>query len=68
MPDTPLIARVRPANVASQRVAVRAGLRRARHLDAEGYDGFDWIYVARPADGTPSPQAGPTPAPRPAIG
>ena len=48
VPDIPLIARVRPANVASQRVAQRAGLSRAPHLDTEGYDGFDWIYVARP--------------------
>ncbi|MFJ9743161.1 GNAT family N-acetyltransferase [Streptomyces sp. NPDC101166] len=49
-PDLPLIARVRPANLASQRVAIRAGLNRARHLDTEGYDGFDWIYIARPAN------------------
>ncbi|MCX5257525.1 GNAT family N-acetyltransferase [Streptomyces canus] len=48
VPDIPLIARVRPANVASQRVAQRAGLSRAQHLDTEGYDGFDWIYVAQP--------------------
>ncbi|MFD5792642.1 GNAT family N-acetyltransferase [Streptomyces diastatochromogenes] len=48
VPDLPLIARIRPANLASQRVAVRAGLSRAQHLDTEGYDGFDWIYVARP--------------------
>ncbi|MFJ5972577.1 GNAT family N-acetyltransferase [Streptomyces sp. NPDC093060] len=48
LPDLPLIARIRPANVASQRVALRAGLGRAQHLDTEGYDGFDWIYVAQP--------------------
>ena len=48
VPDLALIARVRPANTASQRVAERAGLSRAPHLDTEGYDGFDWIYVARP--------------------
>ncbi|MGW2703153.1 hypothetical protein [Streptomyces sp. NPDC001340] len=46
MPGLPLIARIRPANTASQRVALRAGLGRAQHLDTEGYDGFDWIYVA----------------------
>lgn len=40
-----LVARIRPENVASQRVATRAGLVRAEHLDGEGYDGFDWIYV-----------------------
>ncbi len=41
----PVVARVRPANVASQRVAVRAGLRRAEHLDEVGQDGLDWIYT-----------------------
>ncbi|MFF5370077.1 GNAT family N-acetyltransferase [Streptomyces sp. NPDC013187] len=46
VPDIPLIARVRPNNIASQRVAVRAGLTRAEHLDGAGYDGFDWIYAA----------------------
>ncbi|WP_113699598.1 GNAT family N-acetyltransferase [Nonomuraea lactucae] len=44
-PDLPLIARVRPANIASQRVAVRAGLTRAEHLDGIGFDGFDWIFA-----------------------
>ncbi|MEU9166703.1 GNAT family N-acetyltransferase [Streptomyces sp. NPDC048420] len=48
VPEIALIARVRPANAASQRVARRAGLSRATHLDTEGYDGFDWIYVAQP--------------------
>ncbi|WAU82817.1 GNAT family N-acetyltransferase [Streptomyces sp. Qhu-G9] len=47
VPDLPLIARVRPANAASRRVAVRAGLTRAEHLDGTGYDGFDWIYAAK---------------------
>jgi RimJ/RimL family protein N-acetyltransferase len=41
----PVIARVRPGNVASQRVAVRAGLRRAEHLDTVGDDGVDWIFA-----------------------
>lgn len=45
-PDLPLIARVRPGNVASQRVAIRAGLTWAEHLDTIGYDGIDWIFVA----------------------
>ncbi|MEU9040422.1 MULTISPECIES: GNAT family N-acetyltransferase [unclassified Kitasatospora] len=49
VPDLPLIARIRPANLASQRVALRAGLRRAEHLDGEGCDGFDWLYH-RPAE------------------
>jgi RimJ/RimL family protein N-acetyltransferase len=47
VPDLPVIARVRPANIASQRVAIRAGLSRAEHLDGPGYDGFDWIYAAK---------------------
>lgn len=47
IPDTPLVARVRPDNIASQHVAVRAGLTRAEHLDGPGYDGADWIYGAR---------------------
>lgn len=46
-PDEPVIARVRPANTASQRVAVQAGLRRAEHLDTQGEDGLDWIYARR---------------------
>jgi RimJ/RimL family protein N-acetyltransferase len=44
LPGHAVIARVRPDNVASQRVAVRAGLSRAEHLDGEGHDGLDWIY------------------------
>lgn len=43
--DGPVVARVRPANVASQRVAVRAGLTRAPHLDDVGEDGLDWLYT-----------------------
>lgn len=46
--DMPVVARVRPANVASQRVAVHAGLTRAEHLDEDGQDGLDWIYLRRP--------------------
>jgi [ribosomal protein S5]-alanine N-acetyltransferase len=46
VPDLPLIARVRPANVASQRVAIRVGLTRAEHLDTTGDDGEDWIFAA----------------------
>jgi [ribosomal protein S5]-alanine N-acetyltransferase len=46
VPDLPLIARVRPGNVASQRVAIRAGLIRAEHLDTTGDDGVDWIFAA----------------------
>jgi hypothetical protein len=50
IPDLPLIARVRPANLASQRVAIRAGLTRAEHLDTTGYDGLDWIFAANLPD------------------
>lgn len=52
-PEYPLIARVRPQNVASQRVAIRAGLVRAKHLDQPGEDGLDWIYVPPSAAGPP---------------
>ncbi|MEV7771018.1 GNAT family N-acetyltransferase [Kitasatospora sp. NPDC086791] len=48
-PGLSLIARIRPANLASQRVALRAGLRRAEHLDEGGCDGLDWIHH-RPAE------------------
>lgn len=44
-PNDSVIARVRPANIASQRVAVKAGLLRAEHLDTPGEDGLDWIYA-----------------------
>jgi RimJ/RimL family protein N-acetyltransferase len=43
--DTLLIARVRPANAASHRVAIRAGLVRTPQLDEPGYDGMDEIYA-----------------------
>ncbi|MFU8853225.1 GNAT family N-acetyltransferase [Micromonospora sp. SL1-18] len=45
-PDHPVIARVRPENAASQRVAVKAGLHRAEHLDTQGEDGLDWIFTS----------------------
>jgi RimJ/RimL family protein N-acetyltransferase len=43
-PGYPLIARVRPDNVASARVASNAGLVRAAELDEPGFDGLDQIY------------------------
>ncbi|WP_329101708.1 GNAT family N-acetyltransferase [Micromonospora sp. NBC_01699] len=46
LPDRPLVARVRPDNTASLKVAVRAGLRRAPHLDTAGEDGLDWIFTS----------------------
>jgi RimJ/RimL family protein N-acetyltransferase len=45
VPEHPVIARVRPHNVASATVAARSGLRRAEQLDAPGEDGLDWIYA-----------------------
>ncbi|MFF2412401.1 GNAT family N-acetyltransferase [Streptomyces sp. NPDC058092] len=47
VPDLPLIARVRPANIASRRVAIRAGPTRTEHLDGAGYAGLDWIYASK---------------------
>ncbi|GAA2811474.1 GNAT family N-acetyltransferase [Crossiella cryophila] len=44
LPGQPVIARVRPDNHASHRVALRAGLRRVPHLDELGLDGPDQIY------------------------
>jgi RimJ/RimL family protein N-acetyltransferase len=46
-PGQPVIARVRPDNIASQRVAERAGLIRAEHLDSAGFDGLDWMFVSK---------------------
>jgi [ribosomal protein S5]-alanine N-acetyltransferase len=46
VPDRPLVARVRPDNAASVRVAARVGLHRAEHLDSPGEDGLDWIFTA----------------------
>ncbi|MEV0751174.1 hypothetical protein [Streptosporangium sp. NPDC050280] len=45
VPDLPVIARVCPANTASQRVTVRAGLVRAENLDIADEDGLDWIFA-----------------------
>jgi ribosomal-protein-alanine N-acetyltransferase len=44
--DRPLIARVRPDNAASLRVAARTGLRRVEHPDSPGEDGPDWIFTS----------------------
>lgn len=51
--DHPVIARVRPDNIASRTVAVRAGLCRAEHLDTVGEDGLDWIYIKNWRDEPP---------------
>lgn len=45
-PALPVIARVRPDNVASARVATKAGLSRAEGLDTLGEDGLDRIFVS----------------------
>lgn len=44
--DLPVIAMVRPDNVASARVAIKAGLSRAEGLDTLGEDGLDQIFVS----------------------
>jgi RimJ/RimL family protein N-acetyltransferase len=51
----PVVARVRPANTASQRVALRAGLVRVPHLDDTGADGPDWLYASTGQPPTPRP-------------
>lgn len=45
LPDRPIIARVRPDNIASAKIAARTGLHRSEHLDADGDDGPDWIFT-----------------------
>ncbi len=45
-PSRPVIARVRPENVASLHVAAKVGLAHAEHLDEVGSDGLDWILVS----------------------
>lgn len=51
-PDLPVVARVRPGNAASARVAAKAGLVRAPELDTPGEDGPDELWIRRP-DGPP---------------
>jgi RimJ/RimL family protein N-acetyltransferase len=52
--EFPVIARVRPANIASRTVAERAGLVRAPEWDTDGSDGVDWLYVVPGATSAPS--------------
>jgi ribosomal-protein-alanine N-acetyltransferase len=47
-PDQRLIARIRPDNTPSARVAAKTGLVRAADLDADGEDGPDHIWVLPP--------------------
>jgi len=49
LPGEIVLARVRPANLASQRVAAKLGLRRDPAFDDEGEDGLDWAFTNRPA-------------------
>jgi len=44
----PVVARVKPDNHASARVALAAGLIRAKHLDTHGEDGPEHLYVSVP--------------------
>lgn len=46
-PDFTILARVRPANKASQNVALKAGLRRDPAMDEQGEDGLDLAYTNR---------------------
>lgn len=46
-PEVSVVARVRPADTASQRVVVHAGLRRADQLDTQEEDDLNWIYERR---------------------
>ncbi len=46
-PSTAIVARVRPDNVASKNVALKAGLRRDGDLDDDGEDGPDDAYTNR---------------------
>lgn len=54
LPDQPLVARVRPGNIASVKVAARTGLHRAPQLDTLGEDGLDWIFVSNWPEDTDS--------------
>ncbi|MEV4702672.1 GNAT family N-acetyltransferase [Actinoplanes sp. NPDC049316] len=47
LPEWPILARVRPENLASQTVAQRAGLSRTEELDEAGEDGPDWMFTIR---------------------
>ena len=53
MPAEAIVARVRPDNVASQNVAVKAGLERDATMDCQGEDGLDWAFTS-PDPVTPS--------------
>jgi RimJ/RimL family protein N-acetyltransferase len=45
MPAVTIVARVRPDNRPSQRVALKAGLQRDATMDCQGEDGLDWAFT-----------------------
>lgn len=51
-PDTAIVARVRPDNTSSQRVALRAGLQREPLWDDQGEDGLDLVFSNRASSHT----------------
>lgn len=48
LPGQVILARIRPAHLASQYVASKVGLRRDPTLDDIGEDGLDWAFTNRP--------------------
>ncbi|WP_324194488.1 GNAT family N-acetyltransferase [Nocardia blacklockiae] len=46
LPTLPVVARIRPENAASIKVARRVGLVRAEHFDEVDDEGLDWIHYA----------------------
>ena len=46
LPEETIVARVRPDNRASQRVALNIGLRRDPTMDCAGDDGLDWAFTS----------------------
>ena len=53
LPGQVVLARVRPGNLASQRVATKIGLRRDPIFDVQGEDGLDWAFTSRSHPGSP---------------
>ena len=47
LPAELVVARIRPTNLASQRVATTIGLQRDPSYDDEGEDGVDWAFTDR---------------------
>ena len=47
LPTEVVVARIRPTNLASQRVATKIGLRRDPAFDHQGDDGVDWAFTHR---------------------